>query len=67
MCTGFATENAELMLQRYGVELPCIQRFSGTCVVLELFVVDLHSNDCWVLVGSATVIHRDDDGLRTQE
>ncbi len=34
---GIATENAELMLQRYGIELPRIQGFSRARVVLEAF------------------------------
>ena len=61
---GIATENAELMLQRYRIELTTIQDFSSVSVVLQFLIVDLDADDWWVVVGLTAVIHCNDNRLR---
>ena len=63
VAAGFAAENAEFMLQRDDVELPCIQEVGRTHVVLDLVVVDLKANDGRIVVGVTVIGHRDDRGF----
>ncbi len=51
--TGVAAKDAELVLQRYDIEVARIEDVSGVRVVLQLLVIDLDSHDWWILVGSA--------------
>ena len=65
MRAGLAAEDAELMLQGNGLDLPVIQLISGTQIVFGLFIVNLHSHGRRVRVRPIAISHRNDSGFST--
>ena len=65
IATGLPAENPVFVLKRYDVGISIIQEFGRLPIIVELFVVNLHTHGLRIVVAATGISHRNDRVLRS--